>query len=82
MIKFQPAKSEKVVISIRIENYKLEEIDKIASKIDISRNELINQSLDYSINNLEFKNIKKEKQSKKYYYLSDTILIRLAIIYL
>ncbi len=65
MIKFQPAKSEKVVISIWIENYKLEEIDKIASKIDISRNELINQSLDYSINNLEFKNIKKEKQSKK-----------------
>lgn len=65
MIKFQPTKSEKVVISIRIENYKLEEIDKIASKIDINRNELINQSLDYSINNLEFKNIKKEKQSKK-----------------
>ena len=65
MIKFQPTKSEKVVISIRIESYKLEEIDKIASKIDISRNELINQSLDYSINNLEFKNIKKEKQSKK-----------------
>lgn len=65
MIKFQTTKSEKVVISIRIENYKLEEIDKIASKIDISRNELINQSLDYSINNLEFKNIKKEKQSKK-----------------
>ena len=65
MIKFQPTKSEKVVISIRIENYKLEEIDKIASKIDISRNELINQSLDYSINNLEFKNIKKEKQSTK-----------------
>lgn len=65
MIKFQPTKSEKVVISIRIENYKLEEIDKLASKIDINRNELINQSLDYSINNLEFKNIKKEKQSKK-----------------
>lgn len=65
MIKFQPSKSEKVVISIRLENYKLEEIDKIASKIDISRNELINQCLDYAINNLEFKNIKKEKQSKK-----------------
>lgn len=65
MIKFQPAKSEKVVISIRIENYKLEEIDKIASKIDISRNELINQCLDYAINNLEFKNIKKEKKNKK-----------------
>lgn len=64
MIKFQHAKSEKVVISIRIENYKLEEIDKIASKIDISRNELINQCLDYAINNLEFKNIKKEKKKK------------------
>lgn len=64
MIKFQHAKSEKVVISIRIENYKLEEIDKIASKIDISRNELINQCLDYAINNLEFKNIKKEKEKK------------------
>lgn len=65
MIKFQPSKSEKVVISIRIEDYKLEKIDKIASKIDISRNELINQCLDYAINNLEFKNIKKEKKSKK-----------------
>lgn len=65
MIKFQPSKSEKVVISIRIEDYKLEEIDKIASKIDISCNELINQCLDYAINNLEFKNIKKEKKSKK-----------------
>lgn len=65
MIKFQLAKSEKVVISIWIENYKLEEIDKIASKIDISRNELINQCLDYAINNLEFKNIKKEKKNKK-----------------
>ncbi|MBQ8891289.1 MAG: CopG family transcriptional regulator [Bacilli bacterium] len=65
MIKFQPSKSEKVVISIRIEDYKLEEIDKIASKIDISRNELINQCLDYAINNLEFKNIKKEKKNKK-----------------
>lgn len=65
MIKFQPSKSEKVVISIRIEDYKLEEIDKIASKIYISRNELINQCLDYAINNLEFKNIKNEKKNKK-----------------
>lgn len=65
MIKFQPSKSEKVVISIRIKDYKLEEIDKIASKIDISRNELINQCLDYAINNLEFKNIKNEKKNKK-----------------
>ena len=68
MIKFQPSKSEKVVISIRLEDYKVQEIDKIASKIDISRNELINQCLDYALNNLEFKELKKNKSktSKKY----------------
>lgn len=58
MKKFQPSKSEKVVISIRIEDSKLEEIDKIASKIDISRNELIVQCLEFAINNLEFKETK------------------------
>lgn len=56
---FKPKKSEKVVISIRIEDNKLEEIDKIASKIDISRNELIVQCLDFAIENLEFKELKK-----------------------
>ena len=58
MKNFQPSKSEKVVISIRIEEHKLEEIDKIASKIDISRNELIVQCLDFAMDNLEFKELK------------------------
>lgn len=64
MIKFQPLKSENVVISIRLEDYKVQEIDKIASKIDISRNELINQCLDYALNNLEFKELKKKNNKK------------------
>ena len=64
MIKFQPLKSEKVVISIRLEDYKVQEIDKIASKIDINRNELINQCLDYALNNLEFKELKKKNNKK------------------
>ena len=57
--KFKPKKSEKVVISIRIEDSKLNNIDKIASKIDISRNELIVQCLDFAMNNLEFKESSK-----------------------
>ena len=61
MSKFQPSKTEKIVISIRIEDYKIQQIDKIASKIDISRNELINQCLDYALNNLEFKELNKCK---------------------
>ncbi len=64
MSKFQPSKTEKIVISIRIEDYKIQQIDKIASKIDISRNELINQCLDYALNNLEFKELNK-KQNKQ-----------------
>ncbi|MBE6139546.1 MAG: ribbon-helix-helix protein, CopG family [Firmicutes bacterium] len=61
MAKFIPTKSEKIVISIRLENEKIEKIDEIANKIDISRNELINQCLDYALNNLEFKG--KEKSN-------------------
>lgn len=53
MVKFQPFKNEKVVITIRIDSEKLEMIDKLATKIDISRNEFINQCLDYAINNLD-----------------------------
>lgn len=55
MNKFHPLKNEKIVISIRIDSNKLDEIDQIAAKIDISRNDLINQCIDYSLNNLEFK---------------------------
>ena len=59
MEKFQPTsksgKIEKVVITIRIEDYRVEELDRIASKVNISRNELISQCLDFAIKNLELK---------------------------
>ena len=61
MVKFIPTKSEKIVISIRMENEKINKIDEIASKINISRNELINQCLDFALKNLEFE--KKEKSN-------------------
>ena len=57
MLKFNPTKSEKLVITIRIEDYRIEELDQIASKINISRNELISQCLDFAVKNIEFKRI-------------------------
>lgn len=61
MDKFIPSKNEKIVISIRIDAEKINVIDDIANKIDISRNELINQCLDYALNNIEFES--KEKNN-------------------
>lgn len=61
---FQPSKrplnNDKVVISIRMDISRINEIDKIASKIDISRNELINQCIEYALNNIEFKKPKEK----------------------
>ena len=55
MNKFKPIKNdnEKIVISIRIDSKLLEKIDKEAAKAEISRNEMINQSLHYALSNLE-----------------------------
>lgn len=64
MLKFNPTKSEKLVITIRIEDYRIEELDRIASKINISRNELISQCLDFAVKNIEFKDIKPKKKKK------------------
>ena len=55
MAQFKPTKNEKVVISIRINRDQLAIIDEIAKRIDISRNEVINQCLDYAIENSDFK---------------------------
>lgn len=59
MPKFQPTKklntNEKIVISIRLNLDKVEQLDKIASKTDISRNQLINQCIDYALKNIDFK---------------------------
>lgn len=55
MNKFKPIKNdnEKIVISIRIDSNTLNKIDKEASKIDISRNELITQCIEFALDNIE-----------------------------
>ncbi len=59
---FQPSKrivnNEKLVVSIRMDVNRINQIDEIASKIDISRNELINQCIEYALNNIEFEDNK------------------------
>ena len=53
MEKFEPKKTEKEVISMRIAVDKLSELDKKAQKIGISRNELINQCIDFALSNMQ-----------------------------
>lgn len=53
MPKFVPKKPEKEVISMRIPVDTLQEIDKKAAEFGISRNELINQMIDYAMANME-----------------------------
>jgi hypothetical protein len=49
---FKPLKTEKVVISFRIGVERLELIDKLSTKSDISRNEFIIQCIDFALKNL------------------------------
>ena len=52
VIKKKPdAKKEKVNFLVSTEKDKLNKLDKIAKKNDISRNELINQFIDYILEN-------------------------------
>ena len=53
MERFKPIKPEKEIISIRINRNTLIRVDKLASNIDISRNELINQCIEFALANLE-----------------------------
>lgn len=48
---FKPLKQEKTVISIRLDIDLLKSIDEVSSKVDISRNELIVQCIEYVLNN-------------------------------
>ena len=53
MNNFRPKKTEKDVISIRIDKELLEKVDKYSAEIDISRNELIVQCIEYALSNRE-----------------------------
>ena len=58
MNNFKPKKNinEKIVISVRIDINILNEIDDQASKIDVSRNELITQCIKFALENIEMDN--------------------------
>lgn len=57
MFNFSPQKPEKEVISIRIKSETLKKIDDMATKVGISRNELINQCIEFALKNSD-KNFK------------------------
>lgn len=51
--KFEPIKPEKEVISLRLDTRMLHEINDWAMEIDISRNEFINQCIDFALKNID-----------------------------
>lgn len=53
LAKFIARKPEKEVISMRISTELLNTVDETAAKIGISRNELINQMIQYALDNME-----------------------------
>ncbi len=53
--KFVPQKQKKEVISMRIPVEVLQEIDRQAGMINISRNEFINQCITFALDNMEHK---------------------------
>ncbi len=53
MANFIPKKPEKEVISMRISSETLADIDEKAAKIGISRNEFINQCINFALANME-----------------------------
>ena len=55
MDSFIPKKTDKEVISIRLPEKLLSNIDKFAVKYDLSRNEFINQCLTFAIEHIDEK---------------------------
>lgn len=60
MAKFVARKPEKEVISMRISVDTLQEIDRKAAAVGISRNELINQMIQYALSNMEEPDTREE----------------------
>ena len=52
MSKFVPKKAEKEVISIRVSSEMLTMIDKKAAQYDMSRNQFLNQCIQYALDNM------------------------------
>lgn len=56
MKEFVPYKQEKEVISIRIDSDVLKIIDNAAARVNISRNEFINQCISFALEHLSYDN--------------------------
>jgi len=52
MSNFIPKQYKKEPITIRISLDKIEKLDKLAEKYDLSRSEFINQCIDYALENM------------------------------
>ncbi len=52
-MKFSPGKVEKILITLRIAEDFLENIDREASRRDLSRNEFICQAIAYAMDNMD-----------------------------
>lgn len=48
---FWPNKHEKIVISVRIDKSLIDKVDKVASEANLSRNEVICQSIEFALDN-------------------------------
>ena len=49
MPEFNPQKTEKLIISLRLEENKIKRIDKLSAERDISRNEFLVQCIDFAL---------------------------------
>ncbi len=53
MANFIPKQYKKEATTIRLDSEKLEKIDKMAAKYNISRSAFINQCIDYALENMD-----------------------------
>ena len=52
MCKFKPRRIERLTISLRIDEGKIEKVDKLSFELDISRNEFLVQCIDYALEHI------------------------------
>lgn len=68
MKKFKPLKKipiyDKVVISVRLSEEMLKAIDRFAGVADVSRNEFINQCIEFALNSMDSKGVSEKKANK------------------
>ena len=61
MVQFNPQKEEKEVISLGISTNMIKELDEKANLFEMSRNELIIQSIRFALDNINKETIKSKK---------------------